>query len=1791
LNNTGTLLVDGEGGIDGPPHVISGSITNLGLFDLKSGQTHFNGPGSLVNGGSVVVEPNARLFVHNGVSIANVHGNMAVDGTLQSESSFTEGAGSTSGLHPVTVSSGSLNYTGAGPSEFFVPANTSITLTGDLSPGQHLEINGLDSCGGGFPATATGASSFTNGGTITIHHESSCAGGVATLAVAPGGVITNTGTIEADTEGGPTALTGDVDNQGALNVLSGVFTMNGVITNAGTVNVAAAATLNATSLTQTPTGRFNVNINGAPNTNAFSHLNFTDPVVLDGFVNVLQASNYAAVDGDAFPFLTHPSETGTFRRVHGQVTPTQAFAAAYAPTHDDLVVGPSDLHVALSAHDVTAPAAAVGPGHQVTADFQVTSSGPDTAPNPWTDSIYISSDTVFDPADVLLQRVEHQTDLDANASYAVPIGAFLPALAPGQYHLIVVPDSGGRVSFSALNTNGVSPAFDVIEPPLLTPGTPISTTVAKGQDAYYRLNVTSIDDITVTLTPSVDGSVDLLAAAARFATPADHDRLSSKAVGPESFIATQSKAGVWFIDLHGNASAGAIPGSNVVLSAAESGLTVSRTTPSSGSNKGQVTIDLEGSDFGPDLVLKLAQSGTPMRTATSVARTDSTIAFGTFDLQGLAVGVYDLVLASEGRTFTKPSAFTVNDGPGGQLRLNATAPDSIRFGWPGSVDVTLTNTGGTDVLVPIVRLTATLNDVVAPPGSTEFGPSADVVDPDFASGSSSPLPRSVLPPGQSSTLHFQVKSTSNEAHSRLNTQAQAVSTAATTPIDWPSQLASAQPTGLSNSAWSTVVASLASLLGPTQDAYAKRLVQTITEADQFDVAFKNEAQVLDYIVQRQLATDPAAPVSGTLYLDDTSHPLSRVAMSLGDPGGDSLLNAISWYDGRFAFWDVPASPQPLHAAGYLPRPAVVVDPSPTATGLSVVVDPGATVTGTVLGSGAPVADAVVSVADGAGSVQSAPTGADGAYTVTGLAPGSVTAQATGPGFLASGPASASVTLVGPNALDLSLTTGGTITGTITDVGGTDPPPAGTTVKANPTDHSGPPIAGTVKADGTYTIAGLPALAGPDPHSYTVTAEAPDHGSASHSGVLAALDATTSGVDIELATAGSLAGHVTDAETGLPIQGVVVSTDGPGTHKPTTTNLTGDYTLAGLPAGPQHVLFSPPDREHIPLNLPVTVNGGAPPTVQDAAIAPSGTVAINVQNTAGDPLPQQALALISPVHTNADGEYVQGLATDAGGHATASRLLPGSYEVQVLGADVHVPFSISGGAPHPAVTVTVPAGLLQGTVRHTDNSPAAGVAVAVSDAQRQVMTTTTDADGHYALRVNGAQTLDVVATGKGFGLTMALAQTVPADGTTTVDLSPGTGSLTVTVTSGGKPVKDAWVSAFSGPANVQPAAVDAESGADGVAVLNGLSPGTYRVTVATPGRGTTSQSVVVNAGNNPLPVSMGLAGSIAGRVTHAGGDVSNAIVRVGSASGLAKSAVTDGTGHYTVNDLAPGDYDVSVVDGADAPARFTGVAVLAGGTTVRDATLSTAGSTLTVLLQSGPGGLPGRELAVFDASGAQVAGGALGPAASSASPATTLVAGPLADGTYTVVVSGPGAATAKQVVVLPAAGPIAVAAPAGEVLFAGPQVASQFPSAASVSGALKALGAVRPRAAADTPQITVSGADLVASWLGGDLFPPPRQSVLEPFETQRFHHALAMSIDPKCPDYARLKAMQDQLKHLFRAMVESFDAWLLAYQSMKETGSADLIIAANNIIQVANAGIQTAVSLSGPAASMLAQLDN
>jgi hypothetical protein len=221
---------------------LQGNLTNTGTLAINA-NTSFNGTSAaLINEGAIDVAEAVQLTVSGKNSLANrTGGSISAVGSgdvLMSDTTFTEGAGTTSGTKPVIVDDGAVSYTSKGKS--LIALRGSSTVSGNLAAVQSLSIESTCS----ENAATTAAASFTNVGTITLTNADGC-GDSATLIVSAG-TLTNSGKLIVEpAHGGVRSLQGNITNTGtlAINVSTAYNGAGAVLVNEGAVNLAEATQL------------------------------------------------------------------------------------------------------------------------------------------------------------------------------------------------------------------------------------------------------------------------------------------------------------------------------------------------------------------------------------------------------------------------------------------------------------------------------------------------------------------------------------------------------------------------------------------------------------------------------------------------------------------------------------------------------------------------------------------------------------------------------------------------------------------------------------------------------------------------------------------------------------------------------------------------------------------------------------------------------------------------------------------------------------------------------------------------------------------------------------------------------------------------------------------------------------------------------------------------------------------------------------------------------------------------------------------------------------------------------------------------------------------------------------------------------------------------------------------------------------------------------------------------------------------------------------------------------------
>lgn len=464
--------------------------------------------------------------------------------------------------------------------------------------------------------------------------------------------------------------------------------------------------------------------------------------------------------------------------------------------------------------------------------------------------------------------------------------------------------------------------------------------------------------------------------------------------------------------------------------------------------------------------------------------------------------------------------------------------------------------------------------------------------------------------------------------------------------------------------------------------------------------------------------------------------------------------------------------------------AVTVAAGEQRTGIDAQLAAGATISGHVTGGGGTALQGICVSAQTSppgGAFESATTNASGDYAITGLPAGNYKVQ-----FRACGTGNHveewwddkpdvmtadTVTLTTGQqrtGIDAQLAPGATISGRVTNANGD--PLQGICVTAHPATSGLLSRSAQTNAAGDYTIGGLPA--GTFGVQFTACGggsyisewwDDKSSSSAANPVTLAAGEQRT-GIDAQLSSGASISGRVTDG-AGTPVQGVCVAAPpAGGAGGSATTDASGTYTIANLPAGDYKVQFAcgPSgfvsewwnDKPDMASADPISLTAGQQRTGIDAALASAGSISGTVTGPGGG---GQASVCVKALRSTAQiadlfGNPVAQAMTSGSGGYTISGLASGSYKVVFedcgtgqqlarafydgqtdIGSATLV--SVTGGQTTAGVNAQVVAGgSISGQVKSGSGQPLQGVCVVAElpTIGSAVTGALTAADGTYAM---------------------------------------------------------------------------------------------------------------------------------------------------------------------------------------------------------------------------------------------------------------------------------------------------------------------------------------------------------------------------------------------------------------------------------------------------------------------------
>jgi subtilase family serine protease len=324
--------------------------------------------------------------------------------------------------------------------------------------------------------------------------------------------------------------------------------------------------------------------------------------------------------------------------------------------------------------------------------------------------LYLSGDDVFDANDRLLGRANvEQISLASGDSVVQQLTARISSVSEGNYYLIAKTDV--RNAFyedNENNNNTVSVLPFYVKVRELPFNTPLVDTLYNGEPNDYKLNVGTHRNETVRLhvesDDSLHGAVNMVYVS--------HNRVGDNlsynfstigqyTANPELYIPS-THAGYYGVSLYGSVPSDSMQ--VVTVTADILPFELRSINPDEGGTGGDVTIELNGSRFRPDMKVWMLKDGDTL-FADTLIYSSYYQAFARFDLKDADTGYYSMGVLNycEGEAMLTDVFHVTEESPDG-LAYHMVFPNSPRPNRTISMMLEFGNTGNTDIVAPVLEV-------------------------------------------------------------------------------------------------------------------------------------------------------------------------------------------------------------------------------------------------------------------------------------------------------------------------------------------------------------------------------------------------------------------------------------------------------------------------------------------------------------------------------------------------------------------------------------------------------------------------------------------------------------------------------------------------------------------------------------------------------------------------------------------------------------------------------------------------------------------------------------------------------------------------------------------------------------------------------------------------------------------------------------------------------------------------------------------------------------------------------
>jgi len=539
------------------------------------------------------------------------------------------------------------------------------------------------------------------------------------------------------------------------------------------------------------------------------------------------------------------------------------------------------------------------PGQVASITYSVNNQGVNPALGSWKDTLYLSSDDVWDINDSLFGSKYHNGPLIGGGSYSETITAPLPGLTPGDYYVILRTDILNNVPESnEINNIGASLDQITMDVESLELGIPATGNLGSGQAVYYRLDVEEGETVRIKLDSSVDDIAnELYVSYGSMPNIGVFDYASREGFNPDpEILIPTTSGGTYYIMAYGqwvtnNPSytilAEAIPFSITNVKANRLG------------NSGDSTVHIEGAKFSSGTQFFLVAPDDTEIQSRHVYLENSSSAYVTFGLFGASIGLYDLkAIQSNGSTTILSDAIEIIEGEGPAVYMSIYGPEQVMVNRLSIFSLNYVNDGDADTMAPLL--------VMESQSATPLGFSASDLrtTPFHIMGASMDGPMDILRPD--SMYSIPVVFNSGSVAKRLDIRVGRIMPDDSRLIeDWSSIEAIIRPSTMSETEWNNFWGRIQPQIGSTWGDYVKllnRMMVMVSEPghpvrDVREIFARMYEQNPDFIPYSAMSVEVCDSMSGNSLAD------LEVAAYLINENGERILQgrALTDENGNFSF--------------------------------------------------------------------------------------------------------------------------------------------------------------------------------------------------------------------------------------------------------------------------------------------------------------------------------------------------------------------------------------------------------------------------------------------------------------------------------------------------------------------------------------------------------------------------------------------------------------------------------------------------------------------------------------------------------------------------------------------------------------------------------------------------------------------------------------------------------------------------------------------------------------------------